>query len=272
LKSNIEPDIGIREYLLGKFTSKDAAAVEEQLLRDDEFYQELLIVEDELIDEYLAGALPAAENDFFEQHFLATPERREKVHFARNLRKYVIGAKAAQQAHAVTPDFASEASVVFTSAHRKRFWVWSNPVIAYSLAVAALLAIIATVLVVRDLNSPVKPTGRVLAMELTPGMTRGEEGIQRIALTADITTVQLQLRIPNTPDYQIFKAILIDREGRETFNQDKLRRDAAANDRVVCPIPASLLLPGDYSLKLSGLNLRGEREDFTRYAFRVSKL
>ena len=54
---DIQPQEGIRRYLLGRASSEDTALVEERFLTDSEFYQELLVVEDELIDQYLAGQL-----------------------------------------------------------------------------------------------------------------------------------------------------------------------------------------------------------------------
>src|ERR1051325_3474947 len=86
----------IKQYLLGEL-SDDAQRqqVEQRLLTDDDFFQELEISEDELIDQYLAGTLTPAERRNFESHFLAAPERRRKLGFARALSKYV-GAAAVE--------------------------------------------------------------------------------------------------------------------------------------------------------------------------------
>lgn len=51
------------------------------------------MAEDELIDEYLDGSLSEQEREKFEQHFLATTERREKLSFAKALRRYVTEAR-----------------------------------------------------------------------------------------------------------------------------------------------------------------------------------
>src|ERR1700682_2490180 len=86
----------IRLYLLGQAPLEDSSKVEERLLTDGEFYQELLIVEEELIDRYLSGELSESERESFEPHFLLPPERQQKLRFARSLKKYVSFAGTAQ--------------------------------------------------------------------------------------------------------------------------------------------------------------------------------
>lgn len=271
MKSNIQQHQSLREYQLGQAASEDAARIEERLLTDDEFYQELLIVEDELVDQYLAGQLTQSERESFETYFLATPERREKLRFARNLKKYVSRNQPAQS-HASDVDFASESNGSAARAlPKQRFWPWSNPIVSYSLTAAIVLVVtLTTVLIVRNLNSQPKGTGKVLIVELAPGLTRGDQETKQITVPADTSNVQLQLRLSNVGAYQSYRAILQTADGREVSSQDGLHPDPASNDRMTCSLPANLLTPTDYSLKLSGLNQQGEYEDVARYYFRVT--
>src|ERR1041384_6033454 len=83
----------VRQYLVGEVSDEaQRQQVEERLLTDGDFFQELEITEDELIDQYLTGALTADERRNFESHFLAAPERQRKLSFARALRKCVEAA------------------------------------------------------------------------------------------------------------------------------------------------------------------------------------
>lgn len=273
MKLNIQPRENIREYLLGRCTPEDAAHVEDRLLTDGEFYQELLILEDELFDQYLAGQLTDSERESFDKYFLATSERGEKLRFSRNLKKYVSRAVADRTERAFDIALAPnpDAAVSPRNFLRKRFLSWSNPLLATSLATATVFAFAFTiVLIVRNLNAGPNSPGGVLAVELAPGLTRGDEGIKKIPLTPVTTTLVLQLRIPNKLPYQTYRAILQNSGGREISHQDNLRRDPTANDRITCPVPANLLTPGDYNLKLSGLNMQSEYEDVARYSFGVS--
>jgi len=79
----------IRSYLLGDLPQDKLEQVEEQLMTDNEFYEHLLLIEDELVDQYLGGELTDQEAGQFESHFLCSPERQQKLRFARALREYV---------------------------------------------------------------------------------------------------------------------------------------------------------------------------------------
>lgn len=92
---------------------------------DDDFFEELLIAEDELIDEYLGDSLGAREKQDFEKYFLTTTERRRKLQFAQALRQHV--------ATATTPQFKPQ--------RERRLKAWLSPLFA-SYAGAALAALI----------------------------------------------------------------------------------------------------------------------------------
>jgi CHAT domain-containing protein/tetratricopeptide (TPR) repeat protein len=94
--TNAQSDI--RRYLLGTLPEGEMPPIEERILTDDSFLEELHVSEDELIDDYLRGALAEDESERFRDHFLSTPERHEKLRFAGALRKY-----ASAHAAAATP-------------------------------------------------------------------------------------------------------------------------------------------------------------------------
>jgi hypothetical protein len=270
LKLDIEPHERIREYLLGQSRSDDAEQVEDRLLTDDDLYQQVLIVEDELVDQFVAGLLTESDRESFEKYFLAAPERRQKLRFALNLKKYVSRAEA-DRASLEIELAPRRAAIAAATPLRKQFWSWSNPVLSYSFAGAAVLVlVVAAVVVIRNLNAPPKAPGKVMVVELTPGLSRGDKGPKEISVPADTATVQLQLRNPNTSAYQTYRAILQSSEGREISRQDNLPRDPASNDRITYQVPASLLRPGEYNLKLSGVNQQGGYVDLARYSFLVT--
>ena len=79
----------IRKYLLNKLTPSKQQAVELQLLSDDSFADELEIVEDELIDEYLKGELSRRERASFQKYFLAHETRRRKLQASEALNRHL---------------------------------------------------------------------------------------------------------------------------------------------------------------------------------------
>lgn len=85
---NPEEEDRIRRYLLDDATEDERRQVEARLLEDDDYDEWLLLIEDELIDDYARGALPERERELFARNFLVTPQRRQDLTFAREMAKY----------------------------------------------------------------------------------------------------------------------------------------------------------------------------------------
>jgi hypothetical protein len=83
----------LRRYLLGQANEEEQRVVEHSLLAEQEYFDQLLRCEEELIDEYACGAMKGADKECFEKHFLATPERRESVAFAQAMLRYFASRK-----------------------------------------------------------------------------------------------------------------------------------------------------------------------------------
>lgn len=86
---NYDDQSSIRRYLLNQLTGEEQQQIEQRLLTDDELLDQVQAAEDELVDQHLSDALTKEEIEMFQKHFLVTPERRQKLRFAKSLRKYV---------------------------------------------------------------------------------------------------------------------------------------------------------------------------------------
>ncbi|HSI87467.1 MAG TPA: hypothetical protein VK918_00290, partial [Pyrinomonadaceae bacterium] len=76
---------GIRRYLLGLADDEARDIIEQRLLADPAFLEEVEAEEWELIDDHIAGELSADEWAAFEKSILGSPNRRSKVILARGL-------------------------------------------------------------------------------------------------------------------------------------------------------------------------------------------
>src|SRR5262245_54260781 len=74
-------------YLLDELPEEDREAFEDEYFGDEQVYDELLAAEDDLIDRYCEGGLSAEQQQRFEERYLASAEGRERVEFARALRR-----------------------------------------------------------------------------------------------------------------------------------------------------------------------------------------
>jgi len=86
---DIEDEHLIRQYLLGELSEEGQAKVQDRLLCDREFFDRLVAEENELMDDYLRGALTEEREERFKSYFLAAPERRQKLRFAKALKKRI---------------------------------------------------------------------------------------------------------------------------------------------------------------------------------------
>ncbi len=88
-------DGNIRRYLLRDptFTDEEIGELEELMLEDERYFERVMLVEDELIEDSLRGALSPDETKRFNKYFLVTPERREKLAYVEALALSNVKAK-----------------------------------------------------------------------------------------------------------------------------------------------------------------------------------
>jgi anti-sigma factor RsiW len=79
----------ITAYLLGELSEQEQEQLEIRYFSDDELFNKLLAIEDELIDLYARGDITVAERVRLERHFLASPDRRKRVQLAKALLRQV---------------------------------------------------------------------------------------------------------------------------------------------------------------------------------------
>ncbi len=95
MKNKIGDSAVLRDYLLGLLKDDPVLSrIEKQLISDDEVADMISTAENELIEDYLDGALGTEESRQFARHFLASPERKQQLRLTKNLRKYSMQAEA----------------------------------------------------------------------------------------------------------------------------------------------------------------------------------
>lgn len=77
----------IVQYLLNQLSPAEQEEIEDRYIADAEYFEHICAVEDDLIEDYLAGALPTLERQRFQQVYFGSPERRKRLELAQNLRE-----------------------------------------------------------------------------------------------------------------------------------------------------------------------------------------
>lgn len=269
----------LRQYLLGQLEDADLSHVEERLMSDSKVYEEVLILEDELIDQYVRDQMTPTDRAKFLNYFLRTTEHQQKVRFARALSKYVDAAEP-EETQNVSPvdqewfDPSEDTSHnVRPPSTRRSFPWWPLPTAAYTYAsVAILLVLIAGVswIVIRGLRSA--GPGRVFEATLTPSEVLREGGgaIQTISIPSGTDTLRLDLVLSDdhSSDYQVN---LVASDGSSVWTRDHLSSKEAAGRKVLnVDLPAKDLKPDTYRIKLRGRS-SGAYEEIEGYSFRVKQ-
>lgn len=250
----------IKRYLLGALDGDRKTSFEERILSVPEAYDELSIVEDELINDYAAGGLSQLERQQFETHFLITAERQKDLRFAQLLARYV---KAVPHVEKVAP-----AKKPFTLPLLPA----SRPALVFCIAGVVLLGItLVSWFVFRrpPLLSVQQRAEPVVVLTLAPGsITTGEPDAQRVTVPPKGYNLKLELELAKA-SFRNYKSELF-RENKPVQTRDELRIEAKGKQYVVpLTITGEMLSPGDYEVKLSGVLESGADAFVEKYSFRV---
>ncbi len=124
-----------RRYLLGNMSEDEREQVESRLMTDDEFFRQINLIEDELVDDYLSGALSPKDRKRFEVTFLCAPERQHKLRFARALHTYAANTAHERATEGLTPKISWWQPILAILSPQR-------PALAYALAAAVLVLLI----------------------------------------------------------------------------------------------------------------------------------
>lgn len=83
----------ITKYLLGGLSKKEREALEDHYFSDGSTFEEMTIVEEELIDGYLRDEFPKPMRQEFEKSYFSSPERRKRVMEAAGFRNALFAVK-----------------------------------------------------------------------------------------------------------------------------------------------------------------------------------
>jgi anti-sigma factor RsiW len=240
----------LKGYLLGRLAPESRDTVETRIFSDDRiFWEHLCLVEEELIDDYAAGALAGPDAADFERSFLCTDERRAKLELARALRAY-----------AARPETA-----------RPRAWDWLRrpiPSPAWALVAAAALLLVLPA-AVWQLAAGRGPAREVSAW-LSPGLVRDAGGeLKRVTLASDCHLARLRLE-PTAAEYPTYEATLHEVAGDAVWSQGRLAaRPVDGKVAVTLALPCELLRADDYYVTLAGESPGEAAVPLDRYDFRV---
>lgn len=241
----------IRQYLLGQLAEEEQQILEQRLLTEDDLFQELEIVEDELVDAFVAEELPANERTQFERYFFSNPERQQNVRFAAGLGHYVAGKSVVEHASDISP-----APFVLTGQERVRT-TGTNQTRLFRIAtiLATLFVFAGTFWFVRNNRQPQSYATFTLTISNNNRADGGTATEVKLPLSAD--TVRLYLKLPEPVDQSARYRVELLKETGELTSIDKV---ALRDNSAVVEFPAAQLALGQYALRVYVVKPGGAEE------------
>jgi hypothetical protein len=232
--------------------------------------------EADLIDAYVRGGLSPSERRAFERRFLASPQRRTKVEFARALSKVTSESK---------PVEAQPKTFL-----RRVFGMQWSPALQWAAGLTCLLCLTATTWFVIE-NAAMRSRMSVLearlgqqqhhrstasapavaSLVLLPGLSRAGTRVPQLSLDPTAQLVRIEVTLETRDDYPRFRAELRTPVGNEVLTFANLPRHKTAEGYAVAvEAPASALPPGQYELALKGIK-GASAEDVGFYYFNIDR-
>lgn len=257
----------LRQYLLGNLTDDIRTAVETRLLNDDQLFEELLISENELVDEYFTERLTEREKRQFETHFIVGPERRAKFRFGRIFNKYLESHESAHEASEAPQMLVSPSGGRATQRHAW-YWPFQRPLVTVSVSVAILLVACAAYWLWSQRGGSSDAGLQVVSLSLMPGAVRSGGVTQKVEIGQDVGVLQLELGLASV-DFSTYNAELLT-EGKRVKVFDGLKPISKDGQHHIV---LSLAPPGggDYQIKLYGVSALGQLQLLNNYNFRVNR-
>jgi hypothetical protein len=266
-------DVLLVKYLLGSaLPEAEVERLEQKYFSDDRYFDHLSQLEDELIDDYLRGALTAGDRDGFERHFLISQRRKARLEtrravvqfFRRSAGRRSILAAVRLFFRSMTPwaRLVVAAAGVVTVVSLAGFAVVAAHLTKEGALLRARIAV---------LESPTAPSP-IASFLLTPGLLKSAEG-RRVKIAPAAEGVLLRLALDRDSDrYVTYDTALRTAGGDELWTQRKLIGKNEGNATTVeVLLPAALLTPNDYVIAIWGSERDGVRQALSSYVFRVER-
>jgi len=281
-------DQTIRDYLLGQLPESDTERLDELSITDEACAERIRAVEHDLVDAFARGELGGVVLEQFRSRYLTTPQRRAAARFAEALQSL--------DEHSGEGSSSDAGRGPTTVVREPRRW---RELLALAAAVVLATASVWLVLDNRTLRERVTsaelqrdrqlreaeapraadtappPTGpgpslpTLATLVLTPQL-RSARQLPTVALAGSTGDLAVQLDLEPV-DYPAYEASLVASNGdRIVWRSDRLiARTVGDRKRIDLGLPATVLNPQEYLIRVSGVPARGASEIVGEYRFIV---
>ena len=250
------------------FAGASAFQIEERLIIDDAFFQEVLIEEEELSQDYVDGHLSVSEKTAFEKHFLISSERKENVKFSQLLRNRIDALDEVVELHQDSKNkLNTRVHTNFSGGFTSRFGM---RMLFASLALFLFVGFIG-VLVFNSGNIKLNPLeqeyaelnqsnlvdlskfGKFTEVNLIPGAIRGAQDESEISSANFTNKTLLRLGFPSKLASDMTFRIELKKDNTVIFTQPEIAVSSnGQGGELRFFLPSTVLKSGEYQVVVQG--------------------
>jgi len=277
MKEEILTDAVLREFLLGKVDDEEAARIESLFLTDSEARERVLVIEQELTEDYLEDSLTADDREKFLLRYGQTAAQLQQLRITQAIKDWALRESAREQ---IVP-------VELSTWSRLRARLRLKPVFVVPIAVTAMIAIVFAAVWLNglmkraaieqelaQLNTPAslrEVPERMFSVNLSPIVARSAES-EIVIKRPEAATAIVELHLPwiQKEGYPTYQAEIRNVGGDESFTIPNLQAENAGRYEIRLRFPARLISRGQYQVRLSGIDPAGAAGITEEYSFTVA--
>ncbi len=281
-------------YLLGELSPDERTQFEDRYLADPDLFEQLSAAEDEMIRSYLRGECSAGESAALEKRIAASPDWHEKVEFERSLMNHVSSMPVPVVSDVAPPSVAGNrvyrpmgafmptlriaavAIWLFIVVVGGAWLITNNVRLRQALAQAESqnlelrrrTAELQQQLAALAANPPLS----MMPFVLTTHLVRDTTHQKPLVIPSGVSSVPMQL-VLDKDNFPTYDAALETAEGNRLWEQKELKTQTTADGKhlIALDLPANLLPPATYILKLNGTSPNHRPREVAVYIFRAAK-
>jgi|SRR5215213_4709977 len=271
----------IRQYLLGLLNEEQRERLEERMMVDREYREEVLIVEEELLEDYLDNNLSAENKQRLLSHWRSTPEQDRRLEIAEALGRHCSNALPAYPDPVVIPSpvpVQKEREIAEVKHHYRRAVLYAVAAVFLVMVMGGLWLLFYRGKAGRDFNEELTYLNRDSSAKkpdltfVLPPLALRDKGATLPMISAPLGSQIIELWLTLAPDEH--KSYQVALKSLATSNQyiiSDLEVDLRSAGRgIPLKVPGAVLTPGDYLVEVSGVTTDGRLESVADYSFRVT--
>lgn len=287
----------MKSYLLDELSPEQREEVERTYFADSKVFEELQMIEAELIDDYASGEMDSMESAKFERIYLSNPSKKFRVDFAKSLHQkadegapLIASPTRSRWLVAALLALAAAASLFFAETLRlrgqiarindenqrlqKQYTQLQKESSSNQALIEDLKIQVDREKMDEDVNppapiAPALPQPTLIAFVLKPGLARDAASMPILKLPRRADFVRFELQMDRDP-YQAYRVSLQTPAGDEVWSMGTIHPRIVKNGKaIVFDLPANKLTKRDYVILLQGKG-NGKFQDVSAYPFRNS--